>query len=115
MSTTLTDLQTDLAYSALGIETREVKNATFRYAKLLSTPFFGCGIVDIPPGGEKRPKNSRKMYMCFHVYEGRVMVDVAGNTFSIGKGGWWQVPRGELIDMSKAAPSEYHISEKQTS
>ncbi|KKY28865.1 putative cupin domain protein [Phaeomoniella chlamydospora] len=56
-----TPKEIDLAYSALGIETREVKNATFRYAKLLSTPFFGCGIVDIPPGGEKRPKN-RNMY-----------------------------------------------------
>jgi mannose-6-phosphate isomerase-like protein (cupin superfamily) len=86
----------DVAYSRLAIETREVKNASFKYAKMLSMPFFGTGIVDVPPGGVKRSKNSRKMHMCFFVYSGRVIVEVAGNKFGLAKGGLWQVPRGTL-------------------
>lgn len=100
----------DLAYAPAAIDTREVKSSTFddgptfRFAKLLSTKFFGTGIVEIPPGGIKRPKNSRKMHMSFFVFEGRVTVQVGpvggedtGSTsrFSIGKGGFWQVPRGK--------------------
>lgn len=101
----------EIAHAPGAIVTREVKGSalhegpTFQYAKLLSTTFFGTGIVDLPPGGIKRPKNSRKMHMGFFVVKGRVTVrvgptdsDGAGNEnrFSIGKGGFWQVPRGEV-------------------
>lgn len=53
-------------------------------------------MVDLPPKGQKKKKNSRKMQMVFFVFYGRVVVEVAGNVFSIGKGGMWQVPRGQL-------------------
>ncbi|KIW67982.1 hypothetical protein PV04_03959 [Phialophora macrospora] len=99
----------EIAHAPAAIPTREVKGSsshdgpTFRYAKLLSTRFFGTGLVDLPPGGFKRPKNSRKMHMSFFVVKGRVTVTVGPlggdetgsmNRFSIGKGGFWQVPRG---------------------
>jgi centromere protein C len=92
--------EVDLAYAPAAIETREVKGSNFKYAKLLSTPFFGTGIVDLPPGAEKRPKNSRRMVMSFFVARGRVTVSVgayggAGSVFSVGKGGFWTVPRGQ--------------------
>ncbi|OAP57862.1 hypothetical protein AYL99_08600 [Fonsecaea erecta] len=101
--------EVEIAHAPAAIRTREVKSSSlhdgpsFRYAKLLSTKFFGTGLVDLPPGGVKRPKNSRKMHMSFFVVKGRVTVTVgpAGseetgsiNRFSIGKGGFWQVPRG---------------------
>lgn len=91
--------EVDLAYAPTAIETREVKGSDFKYAKLLSTPFFGTGIVDLPPGAEKRPKNSRRMVMSFFVAKGRVTVSVGaygaeGSSFSVGKGGFWTVPRG---------------------
>ncbi|KIW28818.1 uncharacterized protein PV07_04684 [Cladophialophora immunda] len=101
--------EVEIAHAPAAIKTREVKGSsfhdgpTFRYAKILSTKFFGTGLVDLPPGGVKRPKNSRKMHMSFFVVKGRVTVTVgpAGgeetgsmNRFSIGKGGFWQVPRG---------------------
>lgn len=56
-------------------------------------------MVDLPPGGAKRVKNSRKMQLIFFVYYGRVTVDVGTptTTFSIGRGGMWQVPRGEFF------------------
>lgn len=91
--------EVDLAYAPAAIETREVKGSDFKYAKLLSTPFFGTGIVDLPPGAEKRPKNSRRMVMSFFVASGRVTVEVGPygmvqSCFSVGKGGFWTVPRG---------------------
>lgn len=91
--------EVELAYAPAAIETREVKGSDFKYAKLLSTPFFGTGIVDLPPGAEKRPKNSRRMLMSFFVFKGRVTVEVGPygqpqSTFSVGKGGFWTVPRG---------------------
>ena len=76
---------------------RDINNADFRFAKTLTLPFFGSGMVDLPPGGVKRVKNSRKMQMVFFVFYGRVTVDLGTpmTGFSIGKGGMWQVPRGE--------------------
>ena len=57
-------------------------------------PFFGSGIVDLPPSGEKRIKNARRMQMVFFVFSGRVRVTVNDLNFGVGKGGMWVVPRG---------------------
>lgn len=92
----------DLAYSAPAIQTKEVHGSHFKYAKLTSSPFFGSGVVDLPPGGLKKPKNSRRFQMVFYVFSGRVRVQVAGTEFGVGKGGMWQVPRGEPLLVSKA-------------
>lgn len=77
----------------------------------MTLPFFGSGIVELPPEGFKRAKNSRKMQMVFFVHEGKVLVTVGPpsaeqngrgasgsetetNEFAISKGGVWVVPRG---------------------
>lgn len=72
----------------------------FKYAKIMTIPFFGAGIVELPPEGYKRAKNSRKMQMAFFVHEGKVMVEVGAaglevNSFTLSKGGCWVVPRGK--------------------
>jgi centromere protein C len=85
----------DIAYAPSGIETREVKDSTFRFAKLLSSSFIGSGVVELPPEGVKKPKNSKKMHMVFYVCHGRVQVDISGVQFSAGKGCVFQVPRGK--------------------
>ena len=85
----------DIAYAPSGIETKDVKDSTFRFAKLLSSPFLGSGIVELPPGGVKRPKNSKKMHMVFYVCQGRVQIDISGVQFSAGKGCVFQIPRGK--------------------
>ena len=79
---------------------RDINGAEFRFAKTLTLPFFGSGIVDVPPGGAKRSKNSRKMQMVFFVFYGRVTVELGtpATRFGIGKGGQWQVPRGEFLE-----------------
>jgi len=59
-------------------------------------PFFGSGIVELPPGGFKHRKSTRRMQMVFFVHYGKVTVEVGGTRFVITKGGMWQVPRGEL-------------------
>ena len=93
---------TEIAYAATAIEMRDIQHASFKFAKTLTLPFFGSGMVHLPPGGEKRIKNSRKMQMVFFVFYGRVTVNVGTptSTFSIGKGGQWQVPRGEYSSQS---------------
>lgn len=91
-----------VAISANAIQTLEIRNATFKFAKVLSTPFFGAGVVDLPPNSEKKPKNARKMQMAFFVFAGRVQVTVADTIFSIGRGGTWFVPRGESVHGRRA-------------
>ncbi|KAI0900505.1 Mif2/CENP-C like-domain-containing protein [Annulohypoxylon nitens] len=97
----------ELAISEAAIQLKDIKDATFRFAKTLTMPFFGSGIVDMPPGSEKRTKNSRKMHMVFFVHSGSVEVTVAQTEFRIGKGGMWFVPRGNhysiLNDSSTSA------------
>ena len=87
----------DIAYSYEAIQMRDIQGADFKFAKTLTLDFFGSGMVQLPPGGAKRIKNSRKMQMVFFVFYGRVTVNIGTppTKFSIGKGGQWQVPRGK--------------------
>jgi centromere protein C len=91
-----TDLQEEeIALSSAAIITQVVKDGSFKFAKTLTLPFFGSGILDFRPGDKKRAKCSRKMQMVFFMHYGRVQVTVnEDNVFRIGKGGMWQVPRG---------------------
>jgi centromere protein C len=88
------EVEEEIAFSNAAIVTQPVKNATFKFAKTLTLPFFGSGMVDLPPGTTKKPKNSRSMQLVFFVHFGRVKVTVHETEFRIGKGGMWQVPRG---------------------
>ena len=85
-----------LAISAKAIRTSKVKNASFKFAKTASEGFFGAGVVDMPPGSVKNQKNSRKMFMTFFVFSGKVLVSINESTFRISKGGMWFVPRGRF-------------------
>lgn len=90
------EVEEEIALSSAAIITRDIQGATFKFAKTLTLPFFGSGMVDLPPGAIKKTKNSRRMQMVFFVFYGRVSVTVNGNGFRIGKGGMWQVPRGKI-------------------
>lgn len=85
-----------LAISSEAIQTHDIHDGTFRFAKTLNLSFMGSGVVDLPPGAEKRPKNSRKMQMVFFVFKGKVLVSVNETEFRISAGGQWFVPRGEF-------------------
>ena len=86
-----------VAFASSALETREVSGANFRFAKCMTLPFFGCGMVELPPMGFKKLKNANRMQMVFFVHYGKVVVEVAGNEFTISKGGVWQVPRGNAF------------------
>ncbi|RDA93192.1 hypothetical protein CP533_3158 [Ophiocordyceps camponoti-saundersi (nom. inval.)] len=88
-----------LAISAGAIQTSDIKDATFRFAKTLTMPFMGSGVVDLPPGAEKRAKNSRKMHMVFFVHYGKVLVNINETEFRITTGGTWFVPRGNYYSI----------------
>ncbi|KAJ5156506.1 hypothetical protein N7492_009309 [Penicillium capsulatum] len=98
--TTGEDEALDIAYAPAGIQTREVKDSTFRFAKLLSSSFIGSGVVELPPDGIKKPKNSKKMHMVFYVCHGRVQVSISEVQFSAGKGSVFQVPRGNYYSFA---------------
>lgn len=93
------EIEAEIAFSAGAVVTSQIPNATFRFAKTLTLPFFGSGMVDVPPGGAKKLKNSRKMQMVFFVHRGRVRVTVNDTSFRIGTGGMWQVPRGNFYSI----------------
>ncbi|KAL6720137.1 mitotic fidelity of chromosome transmission-related protein [Lecanora helva] len=98
----------DVAYSHEAIQMRDIKGADFKFAKTLTLDFFGSGMVELPPGGAKRIKNSRKMQMVFFVFYGRVTVSVGTppTKFSIGKGGQWQVPRGNFYAITNESDTK---------
>ncbi|KAI2473437.1 Mif2/CENP-C like-domain-containing protein [Annulohypoxylon bovei var. microspora] len=99
----------ELAISEAAVQLKDIKDATFRFAKTLTMPFFGSGIVDMPPGSEKRTKNSRKMQMVFFVHAGTVEVTVAQTEFRIGKGGMWFVPRGNHYSITNNSEKSARI------
>lgn len=102
----------EIAYSASAISALQVptNNNSFKYAKTLTLPFFGAGMVELPPLGVKRPKNSRKMQMVFCVVAGRVNVEVSGNTFRMSRGGIFQVPRGKYHPSLEICPRVFGMS-----
>ncbi|KAK2741453.1 hypothetical protein FQN57_005586 [Myotisia sp. PD_48] len=90
----------DVAYAPSAIDTQEVRNASFRFAKILSTPFLGSGFVEMPPGAVKGKKNSKRMHLVFFVFKGRIRVELSGLQFSAGKGSVFQVPRGNNYSLA---------------
>ncbi|KAJ4271622.1 mitotic fidelity of chromosome transmission- protein [Fusarium torreyae] len=98
-----------VAISGDAIQTRDILNASFRMAKTLTTPFMGAGVVDLPPGSEKRPKNSRKMHMVFFVHSGKVLVTVNEASFRLSAGGMWFVPRGNYYSITNDYDTDSRI------
>ncbi|SPO03934.1 uncharacterized protein DNG_06617 [Cephalotrichum gorgonifer] len=88
-----------LALSNEGTVTRDIRNATFRFAKTMNLSFMGSGVVDLAPDAEKKPKNSRKMQMVFFVFYGKVLVTVNESEFRISAGGQFFVPRGNYYSI----------------
>lgn len=89
-------MKVEFAHGANSVPTQLVVGANFKFGKIMNLPFFGAGIVEIPPQGFKNEKNSRKNHMVFFIETGKVEVTVGDNEFTISKGGCWQVPRGKF-------------------
>ncbi|KAG8421398.1 mitotic fidelity of chromosome transmission- protein [Metarhizium acridum] len=102
-----------IAISASAITTLQIPGTTFSFAKTLHTPYMGAGVVDIPPGGEKRPKNTRTMQIVFFVHYGKVLVTVNDTRFRISTGGIWTVPRGNYyrIENDGEGPARIFFSQ----
>ncbi|RGP77318.1 hypothetical protein FLONG3_4553 [Fusarium longipes] len=98
-----------IAISGPAIQTRDVQGVSFRMAKTLTTPFMGAGVVDLPAGSEKRPKNSRKMHMVFFVHTGKVLVTVNEASFRLSAGGMWFVPRGNYYSITNDYDTDSRI------
>lgn len=106
---TVMERDDEIALSGPAIITRPIPGSEVQFAKTLTLPFFGSGMVDLPPGAIKKPKNSRKMQMVFFVHKGNVKVTVNGNEFRISVGGMWQVPRGNFYSIENDYEKEARI------
>ncbi|KAF2281479.1 uncharacterized protein EI97DRAFT_429505 [Westerdykella ornata] len=106
-------LQSTLAWAEKGIVPQQVPNAQFKFTKLGSAgerSFFSWGCIELDEGDIKRSKNSRRMHMVFHVTRGRVEVSVnEENVFGVGKGGVWQVPRGNNYSIRNLAKGKTRV------
>ena len=78
------------------MDTNEVANASFRMNKTLSYDHLGTGVIDFPPGGQKRWKPAGRYDLVFYVVKGKVAANVASNEFVLRKGGQFQVMKGEF-------------------
>lgn len=104
----------DIAFSHHASKYVDAGDGSFKYAKLVRIPFFGAGLLEIPPGGSKSAKSSRNMQMIFFIYEGKVTVDVAGMTFGITAGGSFIVPRGKRFSPWTALRSDQQATPTQS-
>ena len=86
--------EVQLAFSKQRMVTVDVANGGFKFVKTFTEDHFGTGIIEIPPGGVKRLKNSGKMHLVFYMLKGRATITIAKNNFRVGKGGQFMVPRG---------------------
>ncbi|KAG6012271.1 hypothetical protein E4U54_007630 [Claviceps lovelessii] len=93
-------MQDRLAIAANAIDVKDIPGASFRFAKTLTVPFMGAGVVDLPPQSMKRPKNSRSMHMVFFLHYGKVQVVINEAEFRISAGGTWFVPRGNYYSIT---------------
>ena len=91
------EMEVQLAYAKGRIQTVDTAGGEFKFIKTFSHNSFGTGLIEIPPGGGKRTKNSDKMMLVFYVIRGRVTVTIAENRFRVGKDGQFMVPRGRQI------------------
>lgn len=89
--------EVELAFSRNRIVTVEVANGDFTFVKTCTEEFFGTGMIEVPPGGIKRTKNSGKMHLVFYIISGKVEVKIGENSFRVRKGAQFMVPRGMLF------------------
>ncbi|WPH04236.1 Hypothetical protein R9X50_00712500 [Acrodontium crateriforme] len=104
-------IREDLAFASSAIQFRDVAGSEFKYAKIISLPFFGSGVVEIPPNGYKKAKSSRDKQMAFFVHEGKVLVEIGApgmeiTQFAITKGGLWVVPRGNTYAIANESTTK---------
>ncbi|KAF8884818.1 Mif2/CENP-C like-domain-containing protein [Infundibulicybe gibba] len=57
-------------------------------------PFFDCGQIIIPRGCSKKMKNVRDNIYAFHIFQGAVEVNIHTETYIVGPGSMFLVPRG---------------------
>jgi mannose-6-phosphate isomerase-like protein (cupin superfamily) len=62
--------------------------------------FTATGVMRIDPGGSRPMKPSRRNSYVFYVISGAVEVNISDNIFQIGRGGAFDVPRGNFYSIA---------------
>ncbi|KAF3941262.1 hypothetical protein ABW19_dt0210296 [Dactylella cylindrospora] len=96
----LAEIEDEIATSRNGIEFKPIFGSEYLFAKTLGKEFMGCGVLELRTGATKKLKSSGKMQLVFFILEGKVEAEVNELGFRIGKGGQFQVPRGNMYKIS---------------
>ncbi|KAK6528635.1 hypothetical protein TWF694_003893 [Orbilia ellipsospora] len=94
------EIEDEIATSRHGIEFKPIFGSDYLFAKTLGKEFMGCGILELQRGASKKLKSSGKMQLVFFMLEGKVEAEVNELGFRIGKGGQFQVPRGNMYKIT---------------
>lgn len=87
---------------------RDIKNSSYRLATLYDrdSGFSAAGVISLQPNGQKPMKPSKQNSYIFFVIKGRVEVNVSDATFTLRKGGSFEVPRGNYYSITNVHPGE---------
>jgi centromere protein C len=90
---------------------RDIKNSSYRLATLYDrdSGFSAAGVISLQPNGQKPMKPSKQNSYIFFVIKGRVEVNVSDATFSLRKGGSFEVPRGNYYSITNVHPGETRL------
>lgn len=90
---------------------RDIKNSSYRLATLYDrdSGFSAAGVISLQANGQKPMKPSKQNSYIFFVIKGRVEVNVSDATFTLRKGGSFEVPRGNYYSITNIHPGETRL------
>ncbi|KAJ3298535.1 hypothetical protein HK104_010590 [Borealophlyctis nickersoniae] len=92
------------------IDPRTMGHGDYRFEKIFSEGnFVAAGVLLLPKGSEKPNKNSLASAMIFVILSGQVEVTVHKNTFMIGTGSMFFVPRGNQYKVRNCGRGEARV------
>lgn len=100
-----------ISWAPSHIQFRDVKNASYTLATLYDgdSGFTAGGIIEITIDGEKPMKPSKQNHYIFYVISGNVEVNVSDRIFKLGKGGSFEVPRGNFYSIKNLASNQSRL------
>ena len=99
-----------VALSHNHVQGDEVKDCSFRIHTIFTEgAYMSSGQLIFPPGSQKPTKNSHRHALVFYVISGSFRVEINQESFLIGAGGQFHVPRSNYYTISHVTPPEKGI------
>ena len=99
-----------VALSHHHVQGDEVKDCSFRIHTIFTEgTYMSSGQLIFPPGSQKPTKNSSRHALVFYVISGSFRVEINQESFLIGPGGQFHVPRANYYTITHVTPPEKGI------